>query len=120
MGNNGISLYSDSSRVENIRAFSNRGIGIVAGTASNNTSSNNGWSGIYAGTVNNNSSCHNVEAGIIANTAIGNTLWGNGGYGLQSLGGYANNVFNDNNGGGAQVQGGIQMGVNVCNNASCP
>ncbi len=55
-------------------------------------------------------------------TVLGNTMRSNGSFGLSfvSTGGYAQNALDDNNGGGAQVQGGIQMGGNVCGHAICP
>jgi hypothetical protein len=36
--------------------------------------------------------------------------------------GYAHNVLSENNNGGAQVTGGVQMGAgtNICNGVPCP
>jgi hypothetical protein len=136
-GGDGIDA-SASGMANNSVSNNNGGIGINAGTANNNVSSNNNGdginastaigntvagnvaNGINAGTVINNDVINNGGIGILANTAIGNTIAGNAGFGLVTQGGYSNNVLLSNNAGGLQVNGGRQMGVNVCNGALCP
>jgi hypothetical protein len=54
---------------------------------------------------------------------VNNSMRENGSHGLYlDNGGYAHNVLAGNNGGGAQVTGGVQMGAgtNICNGAPCP
>jgi hypothetical protein len=95
-------------RVERVIALSN-GTGIrvsFAGAVVNSTASTNG-TGIDAGP---------------GSAVIGNTVRSNAGVGMVLAvdAGYVHNVMTQNNGGGAQVTGGIQMGGNVCGATLCP
>jgi hypothetical protein len=95
-------------RVEGVIALSN-GTGIrvsFGGAVVNSTASTNG-TGIDAGP---------------GSTVIGNTVRSNAGIGMVLAvdAGYVHNVLTQNNGGGAQVTGGIQMGGNVCGATLCP
>jgi len=90
----------------------------------------NGGSGITInnngqGSVINNNVWNNFGHGIVAGIGIlvlGNTVSANGGFGLNAVtsAGYGHNVFNGNNGAGAEVNGGFQIAPNLCNTASCP
>lgn len=127
MGQIGI-LTSFGSRVENMNVSSCGGTGISVGTGavSNNTASSNGGSGISVsdGRVSNNTASSNGGRGInvVAGTVSNNTATGNASFGL-NLGlnaGYVNNVLANNNGGGPEVSGGVQLGNNLCNGVLCP
>ena len=58
------------------------------------------------------------DGSLIEGSAVVNCT----GFGLtmQNTSGYALNVLNANNGGGAQVSGGFQVDTNECNGTSCP
>jgi hypothetical protein len=98
------------SRVENVRVTENGhgGIGLSTTSAVNgNTVSQNGGPGILVGG---------------GSTVVNNTVTFNSGVGLDLSSpttGYAFNLLFENNNGGSQVAGGIQMGSNVCNNGLC-
>ena len=136
--------HSNTSRVENVDAdgrisvnHSSSVIGckaqsIKAGLGSIVTGNrvSGGEEGIFIpmGTVTGNVVDYCDGDGIFAvqgSTVIGNHVQGCTGFGLK-LGpntGYANNVLTENNGGSAnpQVDGGIEMGTNVCgNDTTCP
>ena len=89
------------------------GIGIDVSSDSlvvNNVANNNADSGIV------------VALGLGGGTVIGNTAAGNVGFGLSlsdNTVGYANNTLRNNNGRGAQVSGGTQIGMNLCNGTLC-
>ena len=132
MGSGGVSVVGHS-RIEGVHAINNGGAGIeasVGSVASGNTANSNGIGGIALGfgcTVTGNTANNNAGFGISAregSTVIGNTMRGNQGVGLNlpggSASGYATNVLSGNNNGGAQVSGGLQMGTNICNGATCP
>jgi hypothetical protein len=59
-----------------------------------------------------------TDGSLIETSAVS----GCSGFGLKMnrTSGYALNVLNANNGGGAQVSGGFQVDTNECNGASCP
>lgn len=134
-GQDGIRLTGTAG---NNASTTNKGQGIVATTATNNTASYNGQVGITATTVTNSTSTGNAGNGInattitgctsnsngryglLANMASNNTASGNTLYGLMSLGGYAQNVLVYNNGTGAQVSGGVNLGQNLCGSTICP
>jgi hypothetical protein len=70
---------------------------------------------------------NNAGHGISAHSAavvIGNSAVINGGFALVTSGaGYAQNNFDSNNGGNTnpQVQGGIEIGINICGGDTvCP
>lgn len=105
------------------------GLVAIGGPITGNTASNNGDRGIAGvnATVVNNTANENGAAGILAqsSTVLENTAIGNGGVGLDLDGfsGYASNVLNENNGGNANppVEGGIEIGTNVCGGDTiCP
>ncbi len=127
--NNSVSTNNGANGISAVTAIGdtasgNTGIGITAATANNDVANNNGGDGIDATTAIGNTASDNTGNGIAAVTAIGNTSSGNKGYGLVSSGGYANNVFQGNNGVGGstqQVSGvGVQMGISICNGLTCP
>jgi hypothetical protein len=102
-------LSTDAASIESSIAIANRlaGLRIVGpGTITGSTSIVNG--------------SHGIECGIC--TVRGNTSEQNAGVGLSAFrAGYAENTFVDNNSGGAQVSGGIEIGVNLCQtNTVCP
>ena len=122
------------SRVEGVHAISNRSGGIgtsFSSVVTGNVANSNGGAGIGVNsgcTVTSNTVNNNGGVGISAvagSTVIGNTARGNVAVGLNFIGiggasGYATNVLGANNGGGAQVSGGVQMGPNICGAALCP
>jgi len=133
VGSTGV-LLADFARVENVTAVENGDDGINAGsgsTVTGNTAVDNGDDGISAGsgsTVTGNTAVDNGDFGINAgsgSTVTGNTANDNRREGL-FLGvssGYGNNVLTENNGGNAnpQVDGGIEIGTNVCGlDTICP
>ena len=75
-------------------------------------------------TINNNG-----DSGVVAfsgTTLIGNTVRGNVVFGFDLICdfgacGYGSNVLGGNNGASSEVQGGVQIGTNICNNTTtCP
>jgi hypothetical protein len=129
-GSGGIFLLGNSHRVENVRALLNGGRGIFAGAnsaISRCIATFNGHTGITigSGTVSGNTSESNGVYGISASdaTVTNNSVRQNGSHGLWlgPASGYAYNVLSENNRGGAQVTGGVQMGLgtNICNGAPC-
>lgn len=129
-GGGGVFLLGHSYRIENVRALSNGFRGIFVGSNSviaGCLAIGNGNTGltITSGTVTGNTAESNGAYGISASfaTVVNNSVTGNASHGMW-LGnsGYAHNVLSENNGGGAQVTGGIQMGAgsNICNGAPCP
>jgi parallel beta helix pectate lyase-like protein len=129
-GGGGVFLLGHSARVENVRAVENGFRGIFVGTNSviaGCIAIGNGNTGltITSGTVTGNTSESNGAYGISASSAtvVNNSVTGNASHGMWlANSGYAHNVLSENNGGGAQVTGGIQMGAgsNICNGAPCP
>jgi parallel beta-helix repeat protein len=151
MGQDGIHVTVQNSRIEGITSYANGRRGIYLGdgaTVTGNNSSNNGEAGISVdmnSVVTDNTVSHNITDGILAsggtiarNTVaentrgivilghntlvISNTVERNAGIGIQfgmNGGGYRDNVINSNLGG--TVQGGKNMGGNLCNqNTTCP
>lgn len=110
MGNAGVALDNQFVRVSNVTAISNGRQGIFVGSGSSVmgcSSISNGNAGIQAGagsTVLNNTVNFNRFSGLVLEGA--------------TAPGYANNVLFGN--GVPGVQGGIQMGGNVCDGAPCP
>ena len=99
----------------------------VTGVILNNSISNNGGEGIstFNAVITGNEITDNEKEGIVsfAGTVSNNTISQNTDEGLFVPGsggnpgtsvGYSNNSFRGNNGGGAQVFGGIQLGSNIC------
>jgi hypothetical protein len=129
-GSGGIFLLSNSNRVENVRVIGNGGRGIFVGENSvvaGCLAKFNGHTGITitSGTVTGNTSESNLVYGISASaaTVVNNSVRQNGSHGMWlANSGYAHNVLSENNAGGAQVTGGVQMGAgtNVCNGSPCP
>lgn len=154
-GNAGLFLASRAHRVEAVVARANAGAGIVvnagsvrgctaelndltgisvtAGDVGDNHVLGNGGTGIGLtdGVAHDNYVGDNDSIGINASTALvrGNVVSSNGSWGLfvQSFRytGYAENVFDNNNGAGAEVgtaSGAVaaQLGDNLCNNILCP
>lgn len=137
-GHGGIEAGENSRISGNVAARNggaNGGIFTSLSAVHNNVTQENEDRGIHCGsgcTVTGNTTTSNGVSGIDVGesaTVIGNTATGNGSFGLFSVdsvgnvSGYANNVFNANNGGNAnpQVAGGVQMGTNICGgDAICP
>jgi len=132
-GGTGIHQYGVGSTIRRSITTKNGSAGIMAGDASltDNVSLWNGSHGIYAsgGTVQGNTSARNAGSGILARNAITvnqNASHTNEGFGLlfqlfvpNTIGGYANNTLSNNTAG--TVSGGVQTGINVCNNdTTCP
>lgn len=128
-GDQGISAGSGSV-VSGSSAAGNAGSGIWVFTGASVLGSAtwaNGEDGITAGegsTVSGNTSFQNAGDGIEAgpgSTAAGNTVRANGGFGLRLGQGsaYRDNTITGN--GGGTVEGGVQVGGNVCNGSGlCP
>lgn len=132
MGNDGVNLEGGLHRVERVHATENRA-GITVGysslvigcTAGHNR--DNGISARASSVVRESTTVANNYGIVVGSgcTVLGNTSFSNTSYGLFAWEagkgvGYLQNVFEDNNGGGAQVSGGVQMGGNVCGTALCP
>ena len=120
--------------------FSGIGVGedsLVTGNTANNNSNHGISASSGSATVTGNTAMGNGQDGISANdsTVTGNTAMDNGRFGIKALGstvigniarsnilhglsvpngGYGNNVLIGNNSGGAQVNGGIEIGTNIC------
>ncbi len=135
-GSHGIQ-FDSGNRIEGVHSFGNGGEGIHVSNGNiilNNTVNNNGSNGIHIGnasTVIGNVVAVNGGKGIIegypGDSATGslvkdNMITRNSGVGLvlASDSGYASNVLTSNNGGGPQVQGGMQIGQNLCGTGLCP
>lgn len=122
IGGNGYGQYNN-----NVTNY-NSGVGLNGqqGSYSYNTAMFNGGDGIFGsdGSYTGNTVANNGDQGIDARLGsyIGNTAFSNANEGLviASNAGYAQNALTDNNSGGAQVTGGIQMGINICNLVVCP
>lgn len=134
-GSHGIQFDSDN-RIEGVQSFGNGGEGIHVSNGNillKNTVNDNASNGIHIGsesTVIGNVVAVNRGEGIIegypGNGPYGslikdNMITSNTGLGLD-LGdsGYANNVLTSNNRAGSQVQGGVQIGQNLCGTSLCP
>ena len=109
-GDDGIDSEGFYSRYLNNTVTLNGDIGITCGYfchAEGNSSSDNGWIGIY----------------MYSGTALGNTVFSNVSHGLYealpSDMGFGNNTIVDNNGGAAQVSGGIALHPNACAPTAC-
>jgi len=137
-GRSGIAV-GEGSTVEGSTARLNDDNGFTVGEGSvvrGNSASSNGSSGFRVATgstVVQNSADSNGGAGFSlagSNIVTGgglarsNTAVANDGFGFDSGGerwGLIDNVANNNNDGGDQIRGGIEMGQNVCNgNLTCP
>jgi hypothetical protein len=129
----------DGSLIHGNTASHNGGDGIYLinrGLVSNNVTRLNGgdgirtnfWVSMIGNTVTENGIGDPGNVGIRSASgglSIGNSAWFHSGVGLSlgTVGGYAMNVTGSNNGGNTnpQVQGGIELGGNVCgNDTSCP
>lgn len=128
MGCDGILLIGFGNLVQNVRVRNNGGTGIqITGVISNNVLSSNGAEGItsFDAVVTGNSIFDNAKEGIVifvgvvSNNSVSNNdreglfVPGSGGNPGTRVA-YSNNVFSSNNGGAAQVFGGIQTGPNLC------
>ena len=136
-GSHGIQLDSGN-RVEGVHSFGNGGEGIHVSDGNiilNNNVNNNGSNGIHIGhssTVIGNIVAVNgkdgIKEGYAGDPATGSLIKDNvitrnhHGLGLDLApdSGYANNVLTHNNGAGPQVQGGVQIGQNLCGTGLCP
>jgi len=133
MGGKGMELLTDA-RVENVMIANNGddGIFLVHGRVIDCSISGNDGNGIQAvlfpssGVIRGNFIHSNGERGIYQQYANGgmiidNHVVGNGGFGMALAGttAYGNNVLSYNNGGGAQVLGGVQLSNNLCNGGPC-
>lgn len=150
MGSHGVILGSRS-RIKEMIAIENGGDGLQAGFSStmtgciadqnggsgiliatnsvisgNTANYNGGEAGIFAGPyslVLNNTASYNQNKGIRTqdrSSVIGNTVSSNDDEGLSlgALTGYVNNVVNSNN---PDIDGGVQMGTNICGgDTTCP
>ncbi len=136
MGSYGIQLGSRI-RIEGVHSTRNGGEGIHVDNGNiilNNIVNDNGSSGIHIGNASiviGNAVAVNGGDGIIegytGDSATGslikdNMITRNIGVGvvLAADSGYANNVLTHNNGAGPQVQGGVQIGQNLCGTSLCP
>ncbi len=126
-GSSGIGSDGYSNFINNVTNYnSNSGLHGQQGTFANNTAISNTGDGIFGsdGTYSGNTVANNGDQGIDARRGsyIGNTAFDNVKEGLKidTYAGYAQNALTNNNSGGAQVTGGIQMGINICHNAVCP
>lgn len=111
--NNGSGMFFSSGRVVDCTISGNEGNGIHAalfpssGLIRGNFIHSNGGRGIYQ---------QMAGDGMI----IDNHIVLNGGPGMELVGtGYGNNVLSYNNGGGAQVLGGVALSNNLCNGGPC-
>ncbi len=131
MGGYGLSL-DQNVHVENVMIVDNGdGMFFSSGRVIDCTISGNDGDGIYvalfpsSGIIRGNFIHSNGGRGIFQDFAgdgliIDNHISLNGGPGMQLLGsGYGNNVLSYNNGGGAQVTGGVALSNNLCNGGSC-
>lgn len=123
-----VDLYSIVNR--NV-VYLNGGSGIEASasTIHGNACHQNGGDGINgnnASSVWSNTITFSGGDGIevrFGSTVRGNTARSNTGFGLnnsQGTSGYAENVFDSNNGVNPEVFGGVQLGDNLCGSALCP
>ncbi len=133
-GNGGIGIESGGNSVIRENTLSNNGgAGLTtegASVVANNTSHFNRGAGVVIGsasTVVANAITQNIGDGISAsssgNIVRDNSVFLNGGYGINfggvgSASAYVNNVLSANTLG--SVNGGIQVGSNVCASALCP
>jgi len=117
MGDRGIGLALEVSRVENVTAQGNGGTGISAGTVTGSVAFGNGGEGISATTVSNSTADGNGQYGIVASTVSNCTAisnFGGGIYGATAIGCTASS------------NGTVQMSVNgitghnICNSSPCP
>jgi len=129
----GLSLWQEAC-VRNVKVSSNNGNGIdfISGSILDCLVMNNGGWGIRAlfsdmGVIRGNTVSWNLGGGIKQQSTLGGLILDNqisfnvGGPGLEldAATAYGNNNLNAN-GGSAQVTGGVQIGVNLCNGAACP
>lgn len=123
------------SRVSRSSAIANRAAGINVFSKSlveDCIANQNGEDGIVAGEasrIQGNTATDNGRYGILANGAVlvlDNTIMDNDDFGIflgNANAGYAGNTITDNTGspGGPQVQGGTQIGTNICGtDTTCP
>lgn len=134
MGANGLFLFGNGKkyRVEKVNVNNNGNTGIYMIFSRGNIVTGNmayynrvrGIDAAFGSVVEGNTVDGNGEIGIVANSgcnASNNVSTNNGSFGLaMGAAGYVNNVMQGNNNNGAQVNGGIAMGGNVCGNALCP
>jgi len=129
----GIWLTGDGNTVKDNTASTNGARGISTGSGSTlvgNTAYSNTLEGIrvggYGSTIKNNSTRSNGSDGITVagngSNIRDNTSRDNSGYGLNISGstesGYGGNVFSNNSSG--HVNGGTQLGENLCGGSICP
>jgi len=136
MGRLGVGLVGFGNVVRNMNVQHCR-FGINAtGLIHDNVLNRNGSSGIssFGAVVRNNHVSETAGVGItlFRGTAMDNVSERNSGFGFLSFNtpsnsntpipnaGYRGNYFADNNNGGAQVSGGTQLGLNMCQVAVCP
>ena len=135
-GSHGIQFDSDN-RIEGVQSFGNGGEGIHVSNGNillKNNVFNNASNGIHIGNASiliGNVVAVNGRKGIVegysGDPATGslikdNVITRNTGLGLDLAAdsGYANNVLTKNHSGGSQVQGGVQIGQNLCGTSLCP
>ena len=141
MGSNGINLDSNI-RIEKVLISGNGGYGVAVTTGANILNNNIvdnsgdgvliGQAGVVGGSsgfVSGNLLYQNTGAGIHVRfggrtLVAGNVANFNTGPGLLTGGaatvGYVQNIFTENNAGGVQTVGGLQLGANLCNLGLCP
>lgn len=124
-GHRGIQI--DSGRISGSSAYENKDFGLYVlagpGLIASSIAARNGFTGLLVskGSVVHSTSIENRGAGIVlsglgGSLAIGNVVYDNALFGITAGNedGYGDNVLNDNNGGGNQVNLGRQLSGNVC------
>jgi hypothetical protein len=139
MGRDGIHVLGDSVLIEYVQVNNNLLSGIVVRSPGPDISQtnlilrynniqHNGSYGIkaYAGLITDNSISESGDPGIsvqVGGGVVSRNLVTNGAsYGLSLTGlvGYTGNTLTNNNAGGVQVSGGVNLGQNLCGAVVCP
>lgn len=117
MGADGVHLLGDSFLLEYLHVRSNGQSGLVVRAAGVITGQKNAL--VYHNTVQVNGNYGiKVAGGMITNNTISESVFE--GMKFDATGGYLGNQLLNNNGGGSQIVGGINLGQNICGTAVCP
>jgi hypothetical protein len=120
-------------RIENVSVAQSTLAGIAVGegcvvSRSRSQGNGSGFLMFSPALLTGNTAIWNIGAGIAegsiyngGGSIVNNVIDGNGGVGLSlnTATGYSQNVLSNNNGGGAQVTGGVSMGGNICSGSLC-
>jgi hypothetical protein len=118
---NGTDGIEADHRVVESSAIKNGFEGILSELTIGSVAQDNGSTGIRSATILDSQASGNAIGFQASGLLAGSVATDNSGFGaLLADGGYRGCAFSGNNGAGAEVSGGVQLGPNLCNGVVCP